>query len=230
MQVRPPAGGGSFGIPPEMKEAHQRQLENAAKSSAPETAAADGTDFGFDAGQEEETPVAVSTSTQEIIGETADPVSALKKLGITLKEEDFHQILFRGELEKEVELFPAIGGKSAIRVTLKTLTAEEYDWADELLAQEVRDTPLTNEGYATRKSMGILAFGVVKNQGQPLPRTGVPMKDKVVDYRALAQLRRSEFKRWSPALLTKMIRIHTVLTLAINFIVDDPKDENLKKL
>jgi len=160
------------------------------------------------------------------------PLQQLKDMGIELTDDDFQKILFKGFVEKEVVVFPSVRGKREMTATLKTLTGDEYDQADELLAEEISDVRATNEGYQTRRNMWVLSFGVTGLAGKPLGKV-VSTKDAqgrdIVDLKETARLRRDTLGLLSPAILTKLMRLHGAMTVAINSAVEDPDANFLLK-
>lgn len=222
---------GSFGIPPEIKEAGEKFMKRQDKEEARPSIdfrddeefveeESDVEDFGGDAG---DTGDKVETNEYKI----PTPEENLKKVGIELTEEDFHKILFRGFVEKDVEIFPAMGANKRLYVTMKTLTGHEYDEVDELLAEEIRDKKMTNDGYTTRRSMWILAYGISSLQGKKVHPD--VLRDDELDTKATAKKKREVLGRLSPAVLSKLMRIHGIFTANLNLIIEDPESQLLKK-
>jgi len=228
MDVKKPAQQGSFGIPQNMREAHDRQrqqreqreqaerdrtnastAEDTLGGTQPEQPAAK-TDEAADKGSQ-------APGVDDKIVDETDPAKILAQLGITLEDADLETILFKGYIEKEI---PLVGGK--IKATLKTLTGEEYEWVDELLAADVRSKPMTDDGFASRRSMWILAFGVTKLQGKPVIAPVV--KDKKVDPVETAKAKRVVLSKLNPQMLINpMIKAHGKLATALNLMGEKPE-------
>ena len=220
---------GSFGIPPEIKEAGEKFMKRQDKEESRPTIdlseddefiedESTVEDFSGDAGYVEEGPKEFNIPT---------PEENLKKVGIELTEDDFHKILFKGYIEKEVEIFPSVRGNKRFYVGMKTLTGHEYDEVDEPLAEEIRDKKMTNDGYTTRRSMWIIAYGISTILGKKVHPD--VLRDDVVDTKETAKKRREVLGKLSPAILSKLMRIHGVLTVNLNAIVEDPESQLLKK-
>jgi len=224
-------GQGSFGIPPAMKAAAdefaKKREEGELKS--PGTDAVDDlpSDFkdppaemdpGYDAAEE---GIRVKNPLQELEDE----------FDINLEDEDFHKIVFKGFLEKDVVAIPSIRGTKPLIATFKTLNGEEYDLIDELLAEDVRDRRMTNDGFGTRRGMWMLAVGITKIQGKPLcsPEYSEIDGRKEFNVKATTRKKREVIAKLNGAVLTRMMRIHAQLTLAINAVIDDPTADYLKK-
>lgn len=219
---------GSFGIPPEIKEAGEKFMRRQEKEEVRpkiDLSGSDENEYEEEVIQEEE----VEESANERLAEDRlpTPEDNLKKVGIDLTDEDFHKILFKGYVEKEVEIFPSIGANKRLYVTMKTLTGHEYDEVDELLAEEIRDKKMTNEGYTTRRSMWILSYGISAIQGKKVHKD--VLSDDNLDTKETAKKKRDVLGRLSPAVLTKLMRIHGIFTANLNLIVEDPESQLLKK-
>lgn len=219
---------GSFGIPQHMKEA----MENASKPAG-EARPSMEEELPVEEIQEEEVsrmPMAEAEPEQEM--KIPNPVDALREdFDVNLEDEDFHKIIFKGFLEKEVTVVPSIRGTKPMKAMFKTLTGEEYDVVDELLAEEIRDVRMTNEGYSTRRAMWILSLGITHIQGKPITQTQYKEtgSGREIDLKATAKARRHVISKLNAAILTRFTRIHGQLTLAINAIFEDPEADFLKK-
>lgn len=221
---------GSFGIPPALREAEERIKQSREQGEFRP-------DFESDPyeqpAQEEE---AGAEEKLEAKKDEPVPKNALDVLresfGIVLEDEDFHKILFRGFVEKDIEAVPPIRGSKPLIATIKSLNGHEYDLVDELLAEDIRDVRMTNDGYSTRRNMWILSFAITKLQGKAYV-SPVMMKDQegkdVLDGKATARKRRAKLATLNAAVITRLMRIHGQLTLAINAIMEDPEADFLKK-
>lgn len=212
---------GSFGIPPQMQEAHVRAREEAEekrKKTAPPTSAPT-------AAAESAAPVETSSSStpDDQKAEETHPIKILEKLGAPFADEDFQRLLFKGYYEKELVVVNHPKEELRLRAVFRTLSGEEYDEADALLAEEAKTVEMTNEGFSARRSMIILSYGVIQLNGKPVVKP-ILNKDKKVDTRATAAERRKAFNALSPAVANKLVQIHGAITVAINMIINKPEE------
>lgn len=198
---------GSFGIPPILEEAAARSRAEAAEKRKKPTPAP----------EEAAPPEAI---TDETVKES-DPSEVLKSLGVEFTNDSFQHLLFKGFFESEIEVI-----KGRFKATVRTLTGAEYDEVDELLAAEVKNTDMTNDGFQARRAMWVLSYGVTHLTGKLLAKT-VATKDKKIDTMATAKERRKVLSQLAPALTNQLIQKHGAMTMAINTIVAEP-DKYLK--
>lgn len=233
MKVAKPDSQGSFGIPQQAQEARQAYMDAKAAREAngrpgahaeqdEEPASED--DMGFGAGLSEApaSPENGEDASEKDPVLSKKPLDVLKKLGVELTDEDFQKILFKGYIDKDVQVFPSVRGARGMAANLKTLTGEEYDYADELYGQELAEIRGTHLGFELRQQMWILAFGVRKLGGKDIVRP-VLYKSKDIDEKATAKERRKVLQKLSPAVLTKLMQLHSSMTVAINQVVGDPE-------
>lgn len=225
---------GSFGIPQHLKEAEEEFRQKKSDREARP-------DFESDPGEmppaemDEEYESSEQAESEIEARAKMNPIEALEAdFGIKFEDEDFQKILFKGYLEKDIVAVPSIRGLKPLVVTLKSLNGEEYDLVDELLAEDIRDVRMTNDGFATRRNMWILAVAATKIQGKPIPMGGPEFTTdasgkKEVDVKATVRKRRSNLAKLNAAVITRIMRIHGQLTLAINAIMEDPEADFLKK-
>ena len=243
MKVSKPTGQGSFGIPPHLKEEHERAMkkkeEEQKKREVPKPEAGIPTpdapgpvfeDTGF-----AEDPNPMPKAEADPVPEEApaedkavDPLTALEEVGIELEDEDFQKLLFKGFIEKEVAVVPPIRGSQPLNANFKLLTGNEYDLVDELLGEELKSVNMTNEGFQTRKSMWILSLGITKLMGKPVCQP-IMTEDKKVDPKKTARKKRQVLGLLAPSVITKMMAIHGTFTVSANAIVADPEADYLKK-
>lgn len=226
---------GSFGLTPEMKEQvanyHERKVKVESENDdsdgfAPPPPVEDSFDLRQD--DAEEGGKKEAKSTLGLVSDlVANPLENLKKIGVELTDDDFTKIIFRGYLEKDITVVPAIRGSRALVATFRTLTGKEVDETDELLAEEINDVKMTNDGYQTRRNMWILSYGVSHLMGKPV--CDPVEKGGKVNLKATARGRRKVLAALNPGILTKMMHIHGVLTVSINAIIADPEADYLKK-
>lgn len=221
---------GSFGIPPEVQEARKIHDEKkaAAEAAAGEEAMPESDEdtddepgeAGPDSAEEGDGKQGASFSGSDVSKLT--PRKALASLGVTLEDQDFHSILYRGYVEKNVEIMPAIGGIKAMLVKLKTLTPEEYNLVDELVAEDLDAIKGTNLGFQARRELWTISFAVLDINGRELGKAKRD-KDGNLDLKELARNRHKMLSQLSPAVINKIIKINSTLNWAITAIVEDPK-------
>lgn len=194
---------GSFGLPPEMKEAVEKA--KAEKKETPEPVKA------------EEVQQQAQVGVTDDDAQKADPMQILKGMGVEFNDTMFNQLLFKGFVEADLEV---IGKKFIARI--RTLTTEEYDMVDELLAEDVKTKQMTNDGFDTRRSMWVMAFGVTHLMGKPVCPVVVGEDKKTVDKVATAKKRRAVLSGLAPIVINTLIQKHAAMTVAINMIVSSP--------
>jgi hypothetical protein len=228
-----PGAKGSFGIPPELKAQGDRLMSQSREEyEADETRRPNMTAYSDD-----EPSVAQSEPVQEAPEEgfkIPTPEESLARIGINLNDDDYHSIVFRGVLEKEVCVLPAMGKTRELRATIRTLKTKEYDAIDELLADDIKGIPMTNDGFTSRRSLWILAFAVVKLDGKPLSKPVMTTDDNgtaIVDIKRTAKERKDNvLGELSPIIINELIATHAALTTNMEVILRTNKGEYLKKL
>lgn len=204
---RSSATKGSFGIPEELKEAQERQRTKteSAKEQSPVT---------------EEVQLKQEDLSKEAKEQT--PTAILKKMGADFNDEDFQALIFKGIYEAEIDVVP-----NRLRAKFKTLIGDEYDEIDEIIANEIKDIPMTNDGLKTRTAMWVISYGVTSLAGKPLSKL-IKGKDDKPDTRAMAAERRKVFAAMAPAIVNQLIQKHGAITMAINLIITANPADNLK--
>lgn len=208
----PQTSGGSFGLPPEAKEALAKHEE--AKTRQEPT-------------HDEEVLEEVAKAAEE------DPKALLKKdLDITITEDDMYKLITTGTLTKRASVIKT--GNFTLTAEVKTLTAEEMMVVDQLLAEELKNTAMTNTGYQARMSMWTLSLGIVRINNSLIPTSGIPLKNgktlnskdsspaDEIDFLALARAREKELKTFSGIVIDKLAQAHARFALACNVIVGNP--------
>lgn len=236
---QPAASQGSFGLTPQMKESVQSYKARVEKLNDEEDLGGDAVSeesiesvFSDDAGRSSFTQD--SSVDRDVIKEDS-PLECLKRIGVELSDDDLFKIIFRGYLEKEIVVVLPVGGRTKPLVaTFRTLTGEEVDAADELLAEEIGDTKMTNDGYHTRRSMWILSYGLTHLAGKPVCNPVEYTKSKSEDapkfnMKATIKLRRKVLSTLNPGVLAKMMHLHSIFTVNINAIIANPEADYLKK-
>lgn len=197
---------GSFGIPPEMKEAAEKHKTKAEPKQRPP--------------QEElkqETPDAPSES-KDVKVKT--PLDVLQGMGADFTEEDFSRLIFKGNYETTIDVI-----KGRLTAKFRTLSTREHDEIDEIITTELKDTPMTEDGLRSRTSLLIISYGVTELQGKPL--TKQILDGKTIDTKAMALARRAVFLEMAPAVINILINKHGAITVAMSMIASEPED-NLK--
>lgn len=203
---------GSFGIPPQFQEAAERararsaqpqQQQQPPKEPEPPVEPAP-------------TPTAEASEDRKAID--TNPMKNLEKLGASFTDEDFQKLLFKGYYETELDIV-----KGKMRATFRTLLGSEYDDIDEIMATDVKEINMTNEGFETRRAVLIVSYGVTHLNGKPIVKP-VMTKDNKVDTKATALERRKVIGALAPAVTNLLIQKHGAITVSINAIVAAPDD------
>lgn len=217
---------GSFGIPPEVQEAHKTFNEKrAAQGAEQDSEDAEGEELDEEGGAEpDESQEEAEGKPSDAVGNLGQlsPRKALKSLGITLTDADFHSVLYRGFVEKAVEIMPAMGEVKAMVVKIKTLTPDEYNVVDELVAEDIENIKGTTAGFQVRRELWMIAFAVIDINGREIAKVKRD-KDGEADLKELARARQKMLKQLSPAVINKLIRTVNTMGWAISAIVEDPK-------
>lgn len=208
--------GGSMGIPQDMREAMDKQAEEKKARQRREEGKPPVDEVKVDSIHPD---VEASADKKEETQKEVGANQIFKKLGIDMTEEDIQKIIFKGYVEKEV----AIVGKH-LRAKLKTLTTEEYDIVDEVLADEAKNTNMTMDGYNGRKSVLTVAMGVVEFNGKPVVRQVPKDEDGQIDIKQLMLLRRQVLDKMSASVVDKLIETHGAFTMGVNMAVRNPED------
>jgi hypothetical protein len=209
----------SFGIPPEMKKAEEDFRAKAERARL-----------------EKEAPIAAEEElAEDAEGETKEfkqktPIEHLKTLGIDLQEDDFQHLFFQGYVEKNVVIWAGKNGAPNFTATIKTLTGEESDLADELMMEslgERKGANISSAGLDQRRAVAFLAFAVTKLNGKNIPPNPLKLKDGSLDLKGMAELRRDIIKNLSVAHINKLNRLHASMTATIAHVVEDPSQDFL---
>ena len=240
---------GSFGIPPQVKEeieqAERRRTSPEKKAPPPENIPQQ-QDHGWDTDeaiqkedeeenkQTQEDRAKLLASPQNPVTEDllrqihrTDPAALLSAIGITPSEEDFHDLLFKGCVEKEILLCKNPMSKLPISAMIKTLTTEEMNLVDELLANDIESYKVTARGVELRRTLWVVSCCTSKLSGKVLvkqvTKEGSPMslKDIVIK-------RREVLSRLNPAFIDEIVRKHAILQYAFNAILFSGDKDNLK--
>lgn len=231
MQMRGQPGEaprGSFGIPQQHREAMEAaRKKHAEGETVPHTAPPPEVDPDYEVAGD--AAAKEPSDEKNDVAKKTDPLAILKKSGIDITDDDIQSYIFKGFLEKKDILIAKGGGERKLVATLRTLTAEEYDHADELLAEEAKDKSMTNSGFDTRRQMWILSFGVVQLMGRPLRNIEKDIQDgKVkpdssgeIGPKDRARLHCETLGKLAPAVVNNLMRLHGQITLAMNYLVGD---------
>lgn len=208
---------GSFGIPQELKEAHEKKRAEAeARSEAPPAKQEDW--------PMEENQAAVEQG--EEVQEENSPLDVLKGIGIELSEKDFTDFIFRGSISKTVPIVANPLGGGQLTAKLKTITTGEMDLVDELLAEDIDRGNITRDGVEIRKSLWILSFAITELNDRPIAKP-ILDKDKVFLPKETARERRKVLSELNPVVVNKMINIHGTFVSCLNAMIMD--DKSVKK-
>jgi len=191
----------SFGIPEDMKQAASKFKEE--KTKVTEIT-------------EEPSPSTEPEANLDKAVEDASPEKILADMGIEFNDDDLQHLIFKGFIEKEVEII-----KGKFKATLKTLTGDEYDLADEMVANELNTLNMTKDGMRARYSQWIMVFGITKLNGKILSK-GVLDKEGKYDVEATAEEKRNVLGALSAAVTNLLIEKHTQFNLAVTQIIRDP--------
>lgn len=213
-------------------EIQQQREEAAARAAAREGADADAGDPSSDEDFEEEPEDQPSPEEQKKLdvekkAQDATPQAILKRLGIEMTAEDCNRLLFKGYVTKDIKIThdPSTGQDFIGR--FKTLTSEEFDLVDELLAEEMNSKKMTVNGREARHSTWILAFSLTHINDAELQKP--VFVDKKIDIRGTAESRVAIIRKLSPYVLDKASRVYGALSAAISLIIEDPAKEFIKK-
>lgn len=142
------------------------------------------------------------------------------ELGVDFTPEDFQQLIFKGYVEKEVEITKVNGSPFMARI--KTLTTREYEYADELMVDDVKNVPMTDAVYGSRRSILNISFAVTHLQGKALAK---PVMDgSTLDLKETALARREAFREMHTSMVNLLIEKYTALTVAVSAVVRDPTE------
>jgi hypothetical protein len=232
MKLNNPQGvKGSFGIPAEHREAMEKRkaAQEAGHAEEPSAQAAESSE-GW--------PMEEGTSAQpdnpdEAPGETEEsflgkgPREVLKKIGVEPTEKDFHDLIFRGYIEKTVDIVQNPVSKMKLTAKLKSLTNEELDFVDELLANDLDSVKATRDGLETRRGMWVMSFAIIELSGKIL--TKPILSDGKPDLKAMAMVRRKVLTNLSPFILREIMKVHAELVTSFDALLWEPKSAELKK-
>jgi len=222
---------GSFGIPEHMNPQHlvgpkvQKDSGTPVDNGQPGAVFAGDPEFSAETmpGLADPQPQAAKSDTElnDEAAAKAEPLYVLKKeLGVDFNPDDFHRLLYKGYVEKVIDICYNPKTKKQFTATFKTLTGDEYDYADELLAEELKDIEMTRAGLDSRRSMWILSFGVTKLDGREVVKPVVT--NGKFDGKATAKARKNVISAMSPAILNRLMRMHAIFSLQLDRLVESP--------
>lgn len=217
----------SMGLPREAREAvrqyqEKRETEAEKEPSDPPEAPEPEVDEDF---TEDEAPEKEPSPTDGL----KSPTEMLEDIGVQLTEDDFHNYLFKGYIEKDVVAIPFPGNpEKNFIVTYRTLTVEDHNLIDEILAEDAKAINMTNDGFSSRRSSLLLAASVHKIAGKSIAKP-VNGEDGKPSRKLTIISRRDMLKQLSDHVTDRMIRCQQLLSLAIRTIIVDPKQSPLKK-
>lgn len=212
----------SMGIPENMKAASQKAQAAKDAPKRPEGGVNKDHVFVPEESSEEQSP----DTPVEGSAKSADEKKAmtgqelLKSLGAKFDENDFSSLLLQGYYETVLEVIPG-----RLKAKFRTLLTKEYREIDEIVAKEVSEKPMTQDGHSARVSTWNISFGVLELNGKTIAKQDSKGKKSATE---LAQERIAKFEDMSPPIVNKLIKMHGQITWAVNNIVHDPASENLK--
>ena len=231
MKINTPNGPrGSFGMPEEMKEAmEKRKMQQEERGNEGGVREIED-NMGFDApSQPSKTPDNPEEEDEkEELATDHGPRETLKELGIEPTEKDFHDLIFRGYLEKTIEIATIPGTETKFTAKLKSLVSDEIDAIDELIGEDLDRRRITREGLDIRKSMWTLAFAVLELSGRPTAKTVLDKEGKP-DKLETAKARRKVLASLNPFIVDQLIRKHAQMVTSYNAILLNPKSPVVKK-
>lgn len=217
------AARGSFGIPPEIHpDTLAQQKAEKEQSATPPPAEDAGFETDDEDNDEDETPAA---------GEKEkSPLQVLSEMGIKISSDDWSDLFFRGVLEKTIHVadMPQLDGTvKPFNVTVRTLTGDEYDQADELLAEDMQTHQMTRDGLEARKQMWVFSFAIQKVNGRPICKPSVIVdpktKAETPDPRGTAKAKRKVLSQMSPLVLRMALEKYWLFLGQITALTADPK-------
>lgn len=200
---------GSFGMPNDIRDAlDKHNQEREAKARLEEGVP-----------PVEEVSVEESPDKTNLVKEVG-AIEIFNKLGITFDEKDIQSLIFQGIVVKEIEVI-----KGTLKAKMKTLTTEEYDAIDTIIAREAKEQDMTLDGMNTRKSTLTLAAGLEEVAGKPfINKKDIPMKGDTPDVEALILLKRKICLSMSGIVVDRLSQTFGAFTLAISEATKNPED------
>jgi len=231
---------GSFGIPPGMhpdqvlgqKSDQPRSTEG--DPAAPQSAVDE--DYDDEDGEPTLTAVAAAEPTDEFKPKSAK--QTLADIGVSVNSQDWSDYVFKGYMEKRILITElpdekAPGGLKQIFVTFRTVTAEEADFADGLLSEEIKENQMTLDGVSARREMWNMAFAVQKVDDRPLCKpiqiTDPATKAVRVDMLATGKEKRRILSKMAPTVLMLMANKYWTLLQQVKAMMENPKVNFLEK-
>lgn len=225
---------GSFGIPQDMHPdtlAKARAEAESVPAAQQQDTSSDGFEFDDSSSPETQEDEATSDASPESSADKIKtPRELLAELGVDITPDDWSDLFFRGALEKTLQIaeMPQPDGTTKpFTITVRTLTGDEYDMADELLATELQSTNMTRDGMDTRKQMWVFSFALTKINGRPICKpvviTDPKTKTETPDPRGTAKLKRKVLSQMSPVVLRMALDKYWVFVNQITLLTSDPK-------
>jgi hypothetical protein len=237
--MKVPGARGSMGIPPAIHPDTLRQQREEAerrKAARPEMLEDDYPDLpppsedDGTAGEAEPSVPRVEDPAPKSEGLDFSPLETLKRLGVDLTPEDFNRLVFKGYITKNIPISYDPTTNKDVVGTFKTLTAQEIDEVDELLASEMKDHDMTVQGRESRHGTWILAFSLTHIDGMELKKPVMADGSKtIIDTKETAKSRVKIVRALSPYLVERAARAYNEFSVAIRLISQDPKRTYLKK-
>lgn len=234
---------GSFGIPPEMHPDRTMGQQSGRQPASPEGARAAppvSNDDGFEASEEDEDAddAAELEEPQEDSSDTAktNPKKILAEMGVTLTGQDWSDFIFKGYMEKRILIAEIPSDDGELRpfyATFRTVTGEQADAADGLLAEEVRESQMTVDGVGTRREMWNLSFAIQKLDDKAVCKTVTTTdpktKETKPDLIATVKEKRKLLSKMAPMILQTLMSKYWTFLGQVKAILENPKSNFLEK-
>lgn len=166
----------------------------------------------------------------DAVAKALDPVEVLKVLGVELTSEDYNRLVFKGYITKDIVISFNPLTQADVKATFKTLTAQEHDEVDELLAGEMKQLDMTTAGRDSRQGTWILAFSMTHIDGMELQKAVMQKNSSTrIDTKETAKRRVRIVRALSPYVIESAANAYNAFSTAIRLISADPKKVFLKK-
>ncbi len=229
---------GSFGIPPEIhpEAVAQKKAERAPAATSPAVSEDSGFDVDGDDEGEGDGEGGEGEASKEDAAAEKKPLQLLADIGVKISADDWSDLFFRGSLEKTIHVadMPQEDGTvKPFSVTVKTLIGAEYDDADGLLADEIRDLSMTRDGMETRRQMWIFAFAIQKVNGRalckPVTKVDPATKQVLPDPKGTAKAKRTVLSQMSPLVIRMALDKYWIFLEQMNALAANPKKNFFEK-
>lgn len=238
----------SFGIPPEIhpeRTIGSQSGRQQASTGEDRPSPAVSSDSGFEASEEDDDDdqqaepddgVPTSAQEEEDIASRPSPKKILAEMGVTLTGQDWSDFIFKGYMEKRILIAEVPSDDGALRpfyATFRTVTGEQADAADGLLAEEVKSEQMTVDGVGTRREMWNLSFAIQKLDDKavckPVTITDPKTKEVRPDILATVKEKRRILSKMAPMILQTLMSKYWIFLGQVKAILENPKSNFLEK-